>query len=199
MHNGLDLIIPTGTPMLAVSDGLIVGTEVDWPFLGSSDPCIILWCYLPPTVVDAHGNRMLSNLLVAYGHLSNNTIVRRHDVVKAGDVIGKSGYPGGQPDNAHLHLETHLLSGDNNLPNNIGRRLLKDFSHPQPFDNQTPFNPLLFFTERLARYYMHQGHAIGYNSGPTYPSSDQLTQNGLNTWVTGGFVIHGGFVIYGRP
>ena len=188
MHNGLDLIIPTGTPLLAVSDGVIVGTEVNWPFLGSSDPCIILWCYLPPSVVDAQGNRMLSNLLVAYGHLSDNSIVKRHAVVNAGDVIGKSGFPGGQPNNAHLHLETHILSGDNNLPNKIGRRLLSDYTQPQPFDNRTPFNPLLFFSERLARYYMHQGRVIGFNGGPTYPSADKLTQNGLGAWVTNGFL-----------
>ena len=188
MHNGLDLIIPTGTPLLAVSDGVIVGTQLDWPFLGSNDPCIILWCYLPPSVVDTKGNRMLSNLLVAYAHLSDNTIVKRHDVVKAGDVIAKSGSPGGQPGNAHLHLETHLLSGDSHLPNNSGRRLLRDYSLPQPFDNHTPFNPLLFFSERLARYYMHQGHVIGYAGGATYPTADQLTQNGLNAWVTGGFL-----------
>lgn len=188
MHNGLDLIIPTDTPLLAVADGVIVGTEQDWPFLGSSDKCIILWCYLPPSVVDSQGNRMLSNLLVAYAHLSDNGIVKRQAVVRAGDVIGMSGFPGNQPDNAHLHLETHLLSGDNNLPVRSGRRLLADYANAQPFDNRTPFNPLLFFSERLVRYYMHQGRVLGYDGGTTYPTSVQLAQNGLAGWAAAGFV-----------
>ncbi len=122
---------------------------------------------------------MLSNVLVAYGHLSDNARVKRHDVVKAGQVIGLSGRPAGSADNDHLHLEVHLLSGDSHLPRQATRRLLSDLKRPQPFDNNTPFNPLLFFSERLVKYHLYQGQQIGFGSSPTYPAPATLTQRGI--------------------
>lgn len=193
MHNGLDHIVPTGTPLLAVTDGVIVGTEQNWSFLGTSDKCIILWCFMPPSVTNpANGKRMLSNVLVAYAHLSDNSIVKRHDIVKAGDVIGRSGFPGGQPNNAHLHLEVHLLSGDQNLPRKVTRRLLGDYHNAQPFDNSAPFNPLLFFSERMVRYHVHQGAKIGFNGGPTYPGALDLNnaKPSLSAWVQAGLTLN---------
>ena len=126
---------------------------------------------------------MLSNVLVAYAHMSNNGIVKRHDIVKAGQVIGISGEPAGETGNAHLHMELHLLSGDPNLPHPSTRRLCPDFKRDQPFDNHTPFNPLLFFSERLVKYHLHQGKKIGFNGGPTYPSDDRLAKLNLH-WPT---------------
>jgi murein DD-endopeptidase MepM/ murein hydrolase activator NlpD len=192
MHNGLDHIVPAGTPLLAVSDGIIVGTEKSWPFLSSSfEKSLVMWCFLPDSIRDAQGRRMLSNVLVAYAHLSDNTLVTRRQVVKAGQVIAKSGFPinnkNGQPDpetnNAHLHLEVHLLSGDNKLPR-IGRNpgLCADYKKPQPFDNATPFNPLLFFSPRLVKYHLHQGKKIGYGGGPTYPTRNDLINKGITAW-----------------
>lgn len=189
MHNGFDHIVPTGTPILALSDGIIVGTARDWPFMGSRfEKTLTLWCFLPERFRDARGRRMLSNVLVAYGHLSNNTLVRRHDVVRAGQVIGLSGHPinpgrDGTPvhqtNNAHLHWEVHLLSGDNSFPS---RALLRDYDRPQPFANSTPLNPILLFSERLAQYHLHQGRKIGYAGGPTYPNPLQLARVGLEAW-----------------
>ncbi len=186
MHNGFDHIVPTGTPLLAVADGVIVGTEHDWPFLGNSDKCIILWPFLPAAVTNpVDGRRMMSNVLVAYAHLSDNSIVKRHDIVHAGDVIGKSGFPGGQPGNPHLHFEVHLLSGDQNLPRKVTRRLLGDYHNAQPFENSAPFNPLLFFSERLARYQMYQGRKIGFNGGSAYPIAQELNNANpsLSAWT----------------
>jgi murein DD-endopeptidase MepM/ murein hydrolase activator NlpD len=180
MHNGLDHIIPRGTPLVAVSDGVIVGTQTSWPFMGNpNDKDIILWCFLPEQYKDSQGRRMLSNVLVAYAHLSNNTVVKRHQVVKAGDVIGISGNPAGESGNDHLHLEVHLLTGDNALPKTGTRKLLSDYKRPQPFDNRTPFNPLLFFSERLVKYHLHQGKKMGFGSGPTYPDNARLAKLGL--------------------
>ncbi|HLY27586.1 MAG TPA: M23 family metallopeptidase, partial [Aggregatilineales bacterium] len=198
MHNGLDHIVPVGTPLVALADGIIVGTQANWPFLGNlQDASIILWFYLPDSVRDANGKRMLSNVLAAYGHLSNNSIVHRHQEVKAGDVIGLSGYPVGEPNNAHLHLELHLLSGDNALPHPSSRRLLTDFQRPQPYSNQTPFNPLLFFSERLLKYHVHLGSKIGFGSGPTYPSAEKVTSLGLS-WPPLDFFTIANFQ-YGAP
>jgi len=179
MHNGLDHIIPVGTPLVALSDGIIVGTQSQWPFMGNpQELCTILWCYLPDSIRDSQGRRMLSNVLVAYAHMSNNTTVQRHQQVKAGQVIGLSGHPVGEPNNAHLHLEIHLLSGDTSL--GAGRKLLSDYKGPQPFDNHTPFNPMLFFSEKLVKYHLNQGKVIGFGSDPTYPSPAKVSSLGLN-------------------
>ncbi len=175
MHNGLDHIVPLGTPLLAVGDGVIVGTQENWQFLGNAnDKSIILWPFLPDSVRDSQGRRMLSNVLVAYGHLSDNSVVKRHDVVKAGQTIGISGRPFGETSNDHLHMEIHLLSGDSHLPRNSSRRILSDYKPMQPFSNICPFNPILFFSERMVRYHLNQGQKVGYGGGPTYPTAAML-------------------------
>ncbi len=199
MHNGLDHIVPLGTPLQALSDGVIVGTQANWQFLGNAnDKSIILWCYLPDSVRDGQGRRMMSNVLVAYGHLSDNTTVKRHDVVKAGQVIEISGRPFGETGNDHLHLEVHLLSGDPKLPHASGRQILGDYKHVQPFANINPFNPMLFFSERLVRYHLHQGKKIGFGSSPTYPNAAMLASLGLTAWPPLDFFTLASFQ-YGAP
>ncbi|MEP7287743.1 MAG: SH3 domain-containing protein [Chloroflexota bacterium] len=198
MHNGLDHIVPVGTPLVAVSDGIIVGNQTNWRYMGNADDKdIILWCFLPEQYKDNQGRRMLSNVLVAYSHMSDNTVVKRHDVVQVGQTIGISGNPAGETNNAHLHLEVHLLSGDNNLPRPSGRKLNVDYKPVQPFGNITPFNPLLFFSERLVKYHQHQGKKIGFNGGPTYPNAAQLSSMGLN-WPPLDFFTLASFQ-YGSP
>ncbi len=184
MHNGLDHIVKFGTPLLAVADGVIIGTQAQWQFLGNAnDKSIILWCFMPTSANDAQGRRTMSNVLVAYGHLSDNTRVKRHDVVKAGDVIGISGRPYGETGNDHLHMEVHLLSGDSKIYRPSGRQLLTDYRHAQPFDNSAPFNPMLFFSERLVRYQTYLGERVGFGgSEPTYPNAQLLAANGLSAW-----------------
>jgi murein DD-endopeptidase MepM/ murein hydrolase activator NlpD len=193
MHNGLDHIVQTGTPLVAVSDGIIVGDQTVWPFMGNrNDKDIILWCFLPEKYKDAQGRRMLSNVMVAYAHTSNNAVVKRRQVVKAGEVIAISGNPAGSVGNDHLHLEVHLLSGDNHLPRPGSRKLNPDYKLAQPFDNRTPFNPMLFFSERLVKYHLHQGKKIGFGSGPTYPAPATLSGSGLN-WPVLDFFTLGSF------
>ena len=199
MHNGLDHIVPSGTPLVALSDGIIAGTQAVWPFMGNpNDKDLILWCFLPERYRDAQGRRMLSNVIVAYAHMSDNARVARRQVVKAGDVIGISGDPAGQVGNAHLHLEVHLLSGDKSTPRPGTRRLLGDFKRDQPFDNRTPFNPMLFFSEKLVKLHQHQGRKIGFAGGPTYPSTARLQQMGLSAWPPLDFFTLGSFQ-YGAP
>lgn len=193
MHNGLDHIVPAGTPLLAVADGIIAATQTNWPFMTSKfEKALILWPYLPEHVRDSNGRRMLSNVLVAYAHMSDNTsFVGRLREVKAGQVIGLSGHPinqntDGSPapetDNPHLHLEVHLLTGDNNLPRRVDRRLLSLYKRPQPFDNSAPFNPMLFFSPRMVKYHLHQGKKLGFGNRPTYPSAADLAAAGRNGW-----------------
>jgi len=162
LHNGVDYIVPEGSPLIAVSDGVIV----NFRFLGNSaERSLALRPYLPDTVRKPDGSRVLSNLIVAYGHLTGDPtseIVRVGDEVRAGDIIGTSGWPvytrddgtlGIQHNNAHLHLETHLVT--------TGEREL---------GSRTPFNPLLFFSPRLIAW---QARLAAHSSTPPYPQTGQ--------------------------
>ncbi|NWG18667.1 MAG: DUF3380 domain-containing protein [Chloroflexi bacterium] len=179
MHNGYDFIIETGTPLAAVSDGVIIK---NWPFMADpKDRSLVLWCFLPERFKDAQGRRMMSNVLVAYAHMSDNRVKNQFDVVKAGEVIGISGTPGGQGFNDHLHLEVHLLSGNTAFRNVRGlapRKLLQPYSRPQPYSNQCPWNPIWFFSRRIIRYLLYQGKTIGYGGQPAYPPPATLQAMG---------------------
>lgn len=176
MHNGYDFIVKTGTPLLAVSDGIIIKK---WQFMANpAEKTVVLWCFLPERFRDAQGRRMMSNVIVAYGHMSNSSLRKHLEVVKAGDVIGLSGTPAGMSTNDHLHYEVHLLQGDPNLPNQemIIKRRLAEFKRDSNSDNKTPWNALLFYTKRIVQYSLHQGETIGFGRGknPEYPTLDML-------------------------
>lgn len=183
MHNGYDFIVKTGTPMLAVSDGVIIK---NWLFMSNSaEITTCLWCFLPEKYRDSKGRRMMSNVLVAYGHLSSNKERAHKEVVKAGDVIGLGGTPAGMNYNDHLHYEVHLMTGDMDLSNRRSpRKLLSLYNHEQPMDNNTPWNPLLFYSKRLVNYQVYQGEAIGYPSGrttyPDYPTIAMMKARGTH-------------------
>jgi peptidase M23-like protein len=149
-----------------------------WPFMANpAEKVVILWPFLPERFKDASGQRMMSNIIVAYAHLSNNTVKNEFDVVKAGDVIGISGRPAGSTSNDHLHMEVHFLSGDNgflNLRKLPARKLLTSFKRPQPTSNQMPWNTVPFYNKRLIRYLLHQSKTVGYFGGPSYPSAVTL-------------------------
>jgi hypothetical protein len=139
-----------------------------------AEKTVILWPFLPERFKDEQGGRMMSNVLVAYAHLSNNGVRKNLEVVKAGDTIGISGRPVGESSNDHLHMEVHLLGGSPNLFRNLDRKLLSYYKNPQPFDNKTPWNPILFYTQRLIAYQVHQLKTLGYRKGPGYPDRNLL-------------------------
>lgn len=180
MHNGYDFISKTGTPLYAVGDGIIIR---NWRFMANAaEKTVVLWCFLPEKYRDAKGRRMLSNVLVAYGHMSNNTMRANHEIVKAGDIIGLSGVPAGSSSNDHLHYEVHLLQGDATLPNKTDLKLLAEYKRPQNQGNRTPWNPLLFYTPRVINYSLYQGEKIGFSGGklPEYPSEAMLKTQGAS-------------------
>lgn len=181
MHNGHDFIVETGTPLLAVADGVII---TQWPFMGNpSEKTIVLWPFLPERFKDSKGRRMMSNIIVAHGHMSNNAVKKNLDVVKAGEVIGISGTPAGSTTNDHLHMEVHWLSGDTgflNVRKLAARQLLTQFKRPQPYSNQYPWNTLLFYERRLIKYQLHQSRTIGYNGRPSYPTQAMLKELGIS-------------------
>jgi murein DD-endopeptidase MepM/ murein hydrolase activator NlpD/uncharacterized protein YgiM (DUF1202 family) len=177
MHNGYDFISKSGTPLIAVADGVIIR---NWLFMANkAEKTVVLWCFLPERYRDSQGRRMLSNVLVAMGHLANNTVRRNHEVVRRGDIIGYTGTPAGSQTNDHLHYEVHLINGDPTLPNARKIRLLKEYKGEQNASNNTPWNALLFYTPRLINYQIHQGKTIGFlGKYPEYPTRDMLRQNG---------------------
>lgn len=162
LHNGVDFVVDEGAPLIAVADGVIV----DFRFLrNDQDQSIALRPYLPEQVRKPDGSRVLSNVIVAYGHLTGSPtsqIARVGSVVKAGQIIGTSGWPiythdDGRADvqynNAHLHLEVHLITD--------GQR---------SFHSRQPFNPLLFWSPRLIAF---QARLATHRASPPYPSSGQ--------------------------
>jgi hypothetical protein len=192
MHNGFDYNIATGTPLVALSDALVVGNKNSWQFMPSPyEMTLVLWCLLPESVTGP--NRMLSNVLIAYGHMSNNKVVKKNEIVKAGQVIGYSGFPrfsdgSTQPDNPHLHMEIHLLSGDNQTPFPRKRQkgLLRAYDRDQPLDNNTPFNPILFFSERLVKYHLNQSEVRGRKyPDMTALNAQRLSWPGLDFFTMG--------------
>ncbi|MCU0511808.1 MAG: peptidoglycan DD-metalloendopeptidase family protein [Anaerolineae bacterium] len=180
MHGGFDFMVKQNTPLLAVSDGVIVQ---GWRFIRSpADRTVALWCFLPPTHRDSAGRRLLSNVLVAYAHMNDNRRREHLEVVRAGDEIGTSGTPAGSGSNAHLHLEVHLLEGDPVLPfaRQPEARLLREYDRRQLQNNNTPWNPLLFFQPALVQYLLHQHELHGHaRKAPGYPTPAMLRQAGV--------------------
>ncbi len=69
LHNGVDFVVPEGSPLIAVADGVIV----DFEFLGdAAERSLALRPYLPEQYRQPDGSRVLSNVIVAYGHLTGD-------------------------------------------------------------------------------------------------------------------------------
>lgn len=84
-HTGCDYAVPVGTDVHAVADGKV--TSANW---GAA--------YGKQLVTTVNGGWFI------YAHLSA-TLVKPGDVVKAGQVIAKSGNTGTNTTGAHLHVE----------------------------------------------------------------------------------------------
>ncbi|MBN1680299.1 MAG: SH3 domain-containing protein [Anaerolineae bacterium] len=162
LSSGVDYFVPEGSPLIAVSDGVIQSVN----FLGSpAEKSLALRPYLPVSRVNPDGPRALSNVIVGYGHLTGNPtsmLVREGDVVRAGQIIGTSGWPvyvrddrtvGIQHNNAHLHLEVHFVTD--------GRERL---------GSRCPVNPLLFWSPRLIAL---QARLASQGRTAPYPTSGQ--------------------------
>lgn len=87
-HTGMDLAVPTGTPVRAALDGVVTLAK----YYGSYGNCVMI----------DHGN----GLVTLYGH-NSRLLVHVGQTVRAGDVISQSGSTG-RSTGPHLHFEVRI-------------------------------------------------------------------------------------------
>ena len=89
MHYGIDLAAPTGTPVQAAHDGVVVSAK----YQGGYGNCIVI-----------ENN---SGVITRYAHL-HKIFVNENQIVHAKEIIGSVGKTGnvrGRYDASHLHFE----------------------------------------------------------------------------------------------
>ncbi len=129
-HNGLDFVVPEGTPIKAICDGEAVGVKNTKHGYG-----LYVRQFTELILLD---NEKVK-LDIVYGHNEKN-LVKVGDKIKAGQTIalaGNTGFSSG----SHLHLGIRLVSGYNNkiLEYNNGYFGYFDFyplfEHPNTYSN----------------------------------------------------------------
>lgn len=105
-HQGVDLIVGTGTPVRSVASGIISRIKCDETFSGRKD------CDVPGYPGKGGCGWMLEirhagNILTRYCHLVERPNLRVGQRVAAGQVVGLSG-TSGNSSGPHLHFEIHL-------------------------------------------------------------------------------------------
>ncbi|MDX1488410.1 MAG: M23 family metallopeptidase [Acidiferrobacterales bacterium] len=89
-HYGVDVAVPTGTPVLAPADGIVSLAHPDMYFTGG-------------TLIVDHGH----GLVTSYFHLSR-VLVKQDQAVRQGEVIAEIGATG-RVTGAHLHWSLNLF------------------------------------------------------------------------------------------
>lgn len=119
-HHALDIAVPIGQPLYAVSDGVVSSVlQVGWYSIGNA--VAIKTNDIDP--VTGH------NLVASYGHM-NSILVTNGQIVQRGDIIGYSGNTGDST-GPHLHFEVQR-NGQNWATHNAS-------------DIGNTVNPLLFW------------------------------------------------------
>jgi murein DD-endopeptidase MepM/ murein hydrolase activator NlpD len=98
-HDGIDIYAPTGTPVLAPFDGVVIDQARRW---APWDPA-----RYGVTVAILSQERTSEGYVVLLCHLDSAT-VRPGDLVARGQVVGRTGRSGNMADSqvaTHLHLE----------------------------------------------------------------------------------------------
>lgn len=110
-HTGIDWVMPVGTPMLAVADGLVVAAGESAPgYCGLQDEITT-----QISVVVGHRAANGETYTVLYTHLSRADVLVNQRVVR-GQQIGLSGATGcvGRDGVPHLHFEIRRVTNTNN-------------------------------------------------------------------------------------
>lgn len=110
VHGAVDFATPTGTPVVAPDDGVIVHADWAWNLPGGPNDWAPRWYQLKPAVGDTRGGGGIMTVLRndagshwLFAHLSSNDEAPKGRRVKRGDIIGKTGNTGTST-GAHLHL-----------------------------------------------------------------------------------------------
>lgn len=98
-HSGIDIAVPTGTPIRAIADGKVIAANGGMRGYGNG-------------VFIDHGLINGKLIVSEYGHLSQ-FLVKPGDKIKQGQVIAKSGNTGVST-GPHLHITIR----ENNIPVN---------------------------------------------------------------------------------
>jgi murein DD-endopeptidase MepM/ murein hydrolase activator NlpD len=125
LHQGLDIALPQGTPILAVADGTVTFVAPT----DSSDAGIFVAISHP------------SGLVTRYLHLSR-ALVQRGQVVRKGQEIGKSGSTG-LSEGPHLHFEVNAPTAMLPLIIATVGRPVTGFGPGTSFGNTIPAEPWL--------------------------------------------------------
>ncbi len=110
-HSGFDITADLETPVHSISDGVVIKAEFDGTTLEGND-----------SFNDGYGSKIEvlndDGRRVVYAHL-RKILVKSGDIVKQGDVIGKTGCSGGSRV-PHLHIEIRKTNTeDTGLKNTI--------------------------------------------------------------------------------
>lgn len=106
VHDGIDIHVPQGTPLLAIADGDVIG-----PTHGGSIGGLGLVIHHPPGTVSP-----TEHVFAVYKHLRAPSSLAKGAHVTRGQVVAMSGKTGtadkhfGPNGFAHLHFETHVSS-----------------------------------------------------------------------------------------
>jgi RHS repeat-associated protein len=149
LHNGLDWEVPVGTPLYSMGYGIVKWTGRQG-YLANADEQSIGIQY--------------GKVIAMYGHTTGGGPVAGlavGDEVTPGMLIGYSGHPVGEPDNAHLHLETRLAE-----------------------DRTWTVNPMTYFATTLATTVQANWDNPNYPSGYNYMSM-QAFAGGTGSFWTG--------------
>ncbi len=108
-HQGVDLIVGTGTPVRSVASGVVSRIKCDESFNGERD------CDVPGYPGKGGCGWMLEirhagKIMTRYCHLVERPNLRTGQRVAAGQVVGTSG-TSGNSSGPHLHFEVHLNNG----------------------------------------------------------------------------------------
>lgn len=99
-HNGMDITVEPGTPLLAVADGTVIHKGSAGQLVGN-----YIWLHYAPDATE-----MPIHIFARYQHLDKPSHLNVGDVVKAGDPVGPGGATGtsgghfGEAGYSHLHL-----------------------------------------------------------------------------------------------